>query len=600
MRKALRKMMALALAMVMVLSMSSIVAFAAEGAPADASISVSGLETGDKVNFYQVLKFDETAKTTGGWVNGTGFTLTDDQIQKILGIGDYAEGKSKHDQAGIDAALAATIANMAENTQAKFADVQESSGTATAATTEVGTAGLYVGIVTPGKPDYLYNPVFVGADYNSDNQSATHAAVTTLSYEPASLAKKEDVTLTKELTNVAQQAVNVGDDVDFKITSKVPAYSTAYQDPTYVITDTMESGLVVKDGFTPAVTVAGITLENTDYTVNVANDRLSFTVTMTPAGLAKVAATGTAQAITVEYKATVTSVEDATVTEKTNEATVKFSNNPNDSTKYSLLEDKTRTYSFTIDGNLLGKTGTSYETDELIKTGLNADGTPAFATKKYHSGTTTTDLSPLAGAKFALYKEEPAAADYASEDAAKASSKIYTNAVETDGIITSDPNGRLKIEGLDEGTYYLREVSAPTGFIADNRTFTITIDATYTEIEAGQYTNDDRIVVKYDAYKVLSGYTVTVNDGTNDTTSTYNITNTGETDHKVVDKATYTAATGENPDLAGDAVTPISNTKGAELPSTGGIGTTIFYLVGTILVLGAGILLITRRRMAAK
>ncbi len=592
--------MALALAMVMVLSMSSIVAFAAEGAPADASISVSGLETGDKVNFYQVLKFDETAKTTGGWVNGTGFTLTDDQIQKILGIGDYAEGKSKHDQAGIDAALAATIANMAENTQAKFADVQESSGTATAATTEVGTAGLYVGIVTPGKPDYLYNPVFVGADYNSDNQSATHAAVTTLSYEPASLAKKEDVTLTKELTNVAQQAVNVGDDVDFKITSKVPAYSTAYQDPTYVITDTMESGLVVKDGFTPAVTVAGITLENTDYTVNVANDRLSFTVTMTPAGLAKVAATGTAQAITVEYKATVTSVEDATVTEKTNEATVKFSNNPNDSTKYSLLEDKTRTYSFTIDGNLLGKTGTSYETDELIKTGLNADGTPAFATKKYHSGTTTTDLSPLAGAKFALYKEEPAAADYASEDAAKASSKIYTNAVETDGIITSDPNGRLKIEGLDEGTYYLREVSAPTGFIADNRTFTITIDATYTEIEAGQYTNDDRIVVKYDAYKVLSGYTVTVNDGTNDTTSTYNITNTGETDHKVVDKATYTAATGENPDLAGDAVTPISNTKGAELPSTGGIGTTIFYLVGTILVLGAGILLITRRRMAAK
>ena len=42
---------------------------------------------------------------------------------------------------------------------------------------------------------------------------------------------------------------------------------------------------------------------------------------------------------------------------------------------------------------------------------------------------------------------------------------------------------------------------------------------------------------------------------------------------------------------------PIVNKQGTELPSTGGIGTTIFYVVGAILVLGAGIVLITRRRM---
>jgi len=39
------------------------------------------------------------------------------------------------------------------------------------------------------------------------------------------------------------------------------------------------------------------------------------------------------------------------------------------------------------------------------------------------------------------------------------------------------------------------------------------------------------------------------------------------------------------------------NTKGVELPATGGMGTTIFYVIGAILVLGAGILLVTRRRM---
>ena len=198
-------------------------------------------------------------------------------------------------------------------------------------------------------------------------------------------------------------------------------------------------------------------------------------------------------------------------------------------------------------------------------------------------------------AKFALFKENPAAADYASEAAAKDSDKLYTNSV-FKGIVTSDDNGRLKIEGLDAGTYYLREVSAPTGFIADNRTFTITIEATYTEIQAGEYTNDDGIQVKYDAYKVLKGYTVAVNDGTGTTTSTYEIENKGDVHHKVVDKATYQKITGE--DFAGDSVTPINNTKGTELPSTGGMGTTMFYVVGSALVIGAAVLLISKRRMA--
>lgn len=41
----------------------------------------------------------------------------------------------------------------------------------------------------------------------------------------------------------------------------------------------------------------------------------------------------------------------------------------------------------------------------------------------------------------------------------------------------------------------------------------------------------------------------------------------------------------------------VTNNKGAELPSTGGMGTTIFYIIGAILVVGAGVLLVTRRRM---
>lgn len=50
---------------------------------------------------------------------------------------------------------------------------------------------------------------------------------------------------------------------------------------------------------------------------------------------------------------------------------------------------------------------------------------------------------------------------------------------------------------------------------------------------------------------------------------------------------------------AGSLTTSIKNQTGVALPETGGIGTTIFYVVGAILVIGAGVVLVTRRRMSA-
>ena len=44
-------------------------------------------------------------------------------------------------------------------------------------------------------------------------------------------------------------------------------------------------------------------------------------------------------------------------------------------------------------------------------------------------------------------------------------------------------------------------------------------------------------------------------------------------------------------------VSEIENNTGTVLPSTGGIGTTIFYVIGAILVIGAGVVLVSRRRM---
>ena len=44
----------------------------------------------------------------------------------------------------------------------------------------------------------------------------------------------------------------------------------------------------------------------------------------------------------------------------------------------------------------------------------------------------------------------------------------------------------------------------------------------------------------------------------------------------------------------------MANSTGTELPSTGGMGTTLFYTLGAILVLGAGVLLVTKKRMSEK
>ena len=57
--------------------------------------------------------------------------------------------------------------------------------------------------------------------------------------------------------------------------------------------------------------------------------------------------------------------------------------------------------------------------------------------------------------------------------------------------------------------------------------------------------------------------------------------------------------TAKSTDLGKQYVQTVSveNNTGAVLPGTGGIGTTIFYVLGLILVLGAGVLLVARKRV---
>lgn len=113
------------------------------------------------------------------------------------------------------------------------------------------------------------------------------------------------------------------------------------------------------------------------------------------------------------------------------------------------------------------------------------------------------------------------------------------------------------------------------------------------ELEAGK---TYRIATSEDTIKttkiVTNGNTITINGL--DTDITYELLETkAPTGYNKLSSAIIVKAEGtEFKPLT------IKNNKGTVLPSTGGIGTTIFYVVGGILVVGAAVLLISKRRMS--
>lgn len=151
--------------------------------------------------------------------------------------------------------------------------------------------------------------------------------------------------------------------------------------------------------------------------------------------------------------------------------------------------------------------------------------------------------TPLAGAKFVLYKTVDGKNYYVKVTDGKVTGWTETKA---EGTVfeTPDDDGSFTISGLDVDTYYLEEVEAPAGYNKLAAPVKVTI-------------------------------TATINTATNVGTAT----------------VTY----GEN----STGTVKIENKTGVELPSTGGVGTTIFYVIGGLLMAVAVVLLVTKKKMSA-
>ena len=300
-------------------------------------------------------------------------------------------------------------------------------------------------------------------------------------------------------------AQDVGSVVDFKLTSKVPAMD-GYNTYTYIVNDTMSSGLTTVDKDNDGKIDVAVTIDGTGYTgFTVDQNGQSFTITFNNFIDQK---TNAGKAIVITYSATLN--ENALNTDKeTNTVYLQYSSDPYDSSSVKNTPEIT-VYVYDFD----------------------------IVVDKYADGNEETKL---AGAEFVLYKTVEGAKKYYKLD----NDTVTWVDNEADAtVVTTDQNGAARLQGIDSGTYYLHETKAPAGYNLLKTDVEITITATYGK--------DGQI-----------------------TSSSATSTNNGQ--YLQTQK--------------------IENKSGTLLPSTGGIGTTIFYIAGAVLVIAAGVLLVTRRRM---
>ena len=323
---------------------------------------------------------------------------------------------------------------------------------------------------------------------------------------------------------------NMGDAVPFKLIGSVPDMSR-YDTYKYIFHDTLSEGLTL-NGNSIQVYVASDKAgadktEITGWTKEVEGQ--SFTVSFTD--LKTVSGVSQGKYIIVEYTATLNQNAVVGLVGNPNTGYLEYSNKPDQSgsgdtnNTGNTPEDKVIVFTYELDT-------TKVDGQEITK--------------------------KLEGAEFKLHNAED---KWATVDS---NSNItgWADSEERGSILTSDENGLFKVIGLDDGTYYLKETKAPTGYNLLSSEITVVITATTTNGQT--WTNGE-------ASFALTKLEVT---------------------------ADSTAGTGNV--STGIASITVANNKGATLPSTGGIGTTIFYVLGTILVLAAAILLITRKRMADK
>lgn len=253
--------------------------------------------------------------------------------------------------------------------------------------------------------------------------------------------------------------------------------------------------------------------------------------------------------IVVKYSATVQEDIDystyGNINPNTNAVYLLYSNNPNGAGMGKTVADEAYAFSyrFEISKHDASNKETKLADAKFVMYYLDNDGNKQYAIfeNKENDSTETNDYV------FQGYQADK------------------NGSVPAGATIATDSNGHIGIYGVDVGLYYLEEIDAPDGYNQLKSPIKV-------EIQAKYFTRADGTVITMG--------NANESEKTQGTVSYVTI---------VQDAVPLESATIE-----------IANGQGNVLPTTGGVGTTIFYAVGGLLVVAAVILLITKKRMTAK
>lgn len=421
----------------------------------DQTLTIKGVEAGNTVTGYQIVKDDGR----GNWV--------------VANTHIHIENPENPTAAEINK-LAGQVKNL-KLTEAQFTQQSNGDYTATAP-----AAGSYLVLVVNGnKANYVYSPMLISADYDGTKrteslESDTANAKKTQPSVSKVIAEKNDT----KVENAKGVTLAPGDKVSYEITPTIPNYGTEYTNATYTVADTLTNMTLSGD-----INVTGA--DKNDYTITKTDN--SFTVTFNQAFLTN----GSAKDVSITYNATLNASAQRGFGDNPNDVIVTYSNNPNQTDNTKTVEDHTHQYTFDIDGDINGEK--SEQTKDIVKVGVDQKG-DLITTTTY--GDVTTTQNPLASAEFTLTSKD---------------GKVTKT-------VTTDAKGLMKFSGLDAGSYTLKETKAPAGYKLDAteipvvisasltpdgtlKEYTININGTNTNTYTATYKNGIKTVAAADANK---------------------------------------------------------------------------------------------------